>query len=273
MIKLDGIEIKPGRFPDGTSYIKCIKEHDIFCDIEWYYEDEKELITLYYLVSHLRNITSDMIINLYMPYIPNARMDRVKSEEEIFTLKYFSNVINSMKFDSVLVLDPHSYVSMALLNGIEALMPDEEIKKAIKRSRVDCIFFPDEGAMKRYSDFCKIPYTFGVKNRDWATGKINSLSIYSPEVVKGKKVLIVDDICSKGGTFYYSALELLKAGATEIYLYVTHCEHSIFKGQFGDNKVPLLDTGLIKKVYTTNSIFTEEHDKIEVFNVRRHEGD
>ena len=272
MLILNGKIIKANKFPDGTSFFKNIqiKRYNY---IEWYYEKDEEMIDLLYITSHIRNSCKNEYLELYMPYIPNARMDRIKDETEIFTLKYFANVLNLMNFGNVVVLDPHSYVSESLINKIRIITAEDKIKATIEQTKADYVFFPDEGAMKRYSDFCKIPYTFGIKNRDWSTGKINSLSIYSPEVVKEKKVLIVDDICSKGGTFYYSALELLKAGATEIYLYVTHCEHSIFKGQFGVNKVPLLDTGLIKKVYTTNSIFTEEHDKIEVFNVRRHEGD
>ena len=80
------------------------------------------------------------------------------------------------------------------------------------------------------------------------------------EVVNGKDVLIIDDICSRGGTFYHSAKALKEAGAKNIYLYVTHCENTILEGE-------LLTSGLIEKVYTTNSIFTKEHEMIEVFEL------
>ena len=80
------------------------------------------------------------------------------------------------------------------------------------------------------------------------------------EVVNGKDVLIIDDICSRGGTFFYAAKALKEAGAKNIYLYVTHCENTILEGE-------LLTCGLIEKVYTTNSIFTKEHEKIEVFEL------
>ena len=53
---------------------------------------------------------------------------------------------------------------------------------------------------------------------------------------------------------------LKELGAKEIYLYVTHCENTILEGE-------LLTSGLIEKVYTTNSIFTKEHEKIEVFKI------
>ena len=79
------------------------------------------------------------------------------------------------------------------------------------------------------------------------------------ECIPGSIVLIVDDICSKGGTFYYSAKELKELGAKEVYLYISHCENSIFEGE-------LLTGDWVDKVFTTDSIFAGEHEKVEVFN-------
>ena len=73
-----------------------------------------------------------------------------------------------------------------------------------------------------------------------------------------QKILIVDDISSRGGTFYHSAKKLKELGAKEIYLYVSHCENTILEGE-------VLSSGLIDRVFTTNSIFTKEHEKVEVF--------
>jgi ribose-phosphate pyrophosphokinase len=114
--------------------------------------------------------------------------------------------------------------------------------------------------MKRGTDYLTGAYAFGIKKRDWNTGKILGLELMNKEVVNGKDVLIIDDICSRGGTFYHSAKALKEAGAKNIYLYVTHCENTILDGD-------LLTSGLIEKVYTTNSIFTKEHEKIEVFEL------
>jgi ribose-phosphate pyrophosphokinase len=61
-------------------------------------------------------------------------------------------------------------------------------------------------------------------------------------------VLIVDDICSRGGTFVHTAKALKDAGAANVYLYITHCERTIFNGE-------IFSSGLIEKVFTTNSIF------------------
>ena len=85
------------------------------------------------------------------------------------------------------------------------------------------------------------------------------MDVISQEDIKGKNILIVDDICSRGGTFYHSAKKLKELGANKIYLYISHCENTILEGD-------LLTSGLIEKVFTTNSIFTKKHEKIEVLN-------
>jgi ribose-phosphate pyrophosphokinase len=113
------------------------------------------------------------------------------------------------------------------------------------------MFYPDEGAMKRYSAMTKAPYSFGIKDRDWETGVIKGLNIMNPDAVKGKDVLIVDDICSRGGTFYHSAKALKEAGANKIYLYVTHLETTVFDGD-------LINSDLVEQIYTTDSIFPED---------------
>jgi ribose-phosphate pyrophosphokinase len=75
--------------------------------------------------------------------------------------------------------------------------------------------------------------------------------------IAGKDVIIIDDICSRGGTFYHSAKALKEAGAANIYLYVTHCENTIHEGE-------LLNSDLIKHIYTTDSILTKKHEKITI---------
>ena len=260
MIKVNGVVVTPTNFPDGTKLIKYADDIAYTTDITWYYESDEELFTLYALTKHLQNFDANCF--LYMPYVPNARMDRTKSIEEVFTLKYFADFINSLNYKQVTILDPHSTVSEALFDRCFIKKPYYAIVEAVQKSNPDVIFFPDEGAMKRY-DWVAVnkPRVFGIKNRNWETGEIKGLSIHGDvDALDRAKVLIIDDICSKGGTFYHSAKALKEAGAATIDLYVTHCEHTIFEGE-------LLKSDLINRIYTTNSIFRKEHEKIEVFEV------
>ena len=267
--------IKRESFPDGTPLIKLdpinvengLSYNDHMVVINWFYESMDELFTVYCLVGHLRNAGFETI-SLYMPYLPNARQDRVKNEEDVFTLKYFCQIINSLNFKWVHVVDAHSSVGPALIDRVINEVPRSVLlnvfTKLDRNEKVDMdnliIFYPDEGAMKRYSQLVEHPYAFGIKRRNWEDGKIMGLDVISSESLEGKDILIIDDICSRGGTFFHSAKKLKELGVNKIYLYVTHCEDTIHKGE-------LLESGLIEKVYTTNSILNEYHEKIEVIEL------
>lgn len=267
MIAFNGKKVEMGKFPDGTILMKESVAKDFHSNREakltWLYENNEELIGLIYLTRHLQShgITD---IHLHMPYIPNARQDRVKNDEDVFTLKYFAEIINSLNFKSVRVLDPHSSVSEALIDRIVIDTPKANIEKVIEKIEQNnqqlIMFYPDEGAMKRYAGMIDRPYTFGMKKRNWENGEIQGLDVLGrSELIKGSDVLIVDDISSRGGTFYFSAKALQEMGAENIYLYVSHCENTILEGN-------VLTSGLVKKVFTTNSIFTAQHDLIEVID-------
>lgn len=266
MLKINGNEFKLGSFPDGTIAIKLpVNGSDSTVKIEWFYESEREFVGLIYIVKHLHshNISN---IELYMPYIPNARMDRVKDNEDVFTLKYFAWLLNSLNFTKVTVLDPHSNVSQALIEHLAVLSPKSFIEKALEHIKgiegeLPAVFYPDEGAGKRYSGMIPLPYSFGIKKRDWKSGNILGLDVSgSVADIKDRNILIVDDICSKGGTFFHSAKKLKELGAKNVYLYISHCEKTVLEGE-------LLTSGLIKKIFTTNSICNFENAMIEKFEL------
>lgn len=252
MIKVNGLEIQQNHFPAGELLIKANFNEAEVIIIEWYYENDAELFTLICLKRCIDEKYPKCFCELKMPYVCHARMDRVKSNEDVFTLKYFCEVINSLNFKVVHVRDAHSNVSLALLNNVREMPITNYVVNAISSSQADVLFFPDEGAMKRYSGEFDIPYAFGMKKRDWPTGKIQGLDIINAEVVAGKNVLIVDDICSKGGTFFYSAKALKAAGAKSVSLYVTHLEKTVILGEMASTD------GLVDHIYTTKSIFPEE---------------
>lgn len=259
MIKVDSVVVDVEYFPDGTPRLNLnIPLGHV--NIEWLYEPNEEMI-LYYIVKHIKNGVRPPLIDLYLPYIPNARMDRVKNQDlEIFTLKYFCDFINSLGFENVIVRDAHSNVSLGLLDRVISEYYFDDINNLINElinPEGDILFYPDEGAYKRYSEEIKFPYAFGIKNRNWEDGKIISLDVHGKIPSEPFNVLIIDDICSYGGTFLHSARKLKELGANKIFLYISHCENSILKGE-------LINSNLIEKIYTTRSIFTETHPLIKI---------
>ena len=262
MIKLNDYIIEQGRFPDGTlslniDYNMMNREYNM---ITWLYDNDSEIFTIMSLVDIIKRNRPSNKYFLNIPYLPNARMDRIKDKNENFTLKVFANWINNLGFTNVFVENVHSNVSNALIDNIVDTLPEKDIEVITNKYTFDIIFFPDEGACKRYKDMniikeLGLPIAFGIKNRDWKTGEILGLDVIGADV-KGKRILIVDDICSKGTTFYYAGQKLKELGASDIRLYITHCEDNIQNGE-------LLKTDVISKIYTTDSICHIEDEKIE----------
>jgi ribose-phosphate pyrophosphokinase len=259
--------VNPILFPDGTKLLKFDARYGGDFTINWLYDRDEELFQLIALTKHIKNQGGKVWLN--MPYVPNARMDRVKTPDEVFTLKAFADTINWLGFEEVRISNPHSTVSEALFDRVyvDFNCVYEDVKKIVETSlsKIDVLYFPDEGACKRYSDLLAplgLPVAFGIKKRDWKTGEIKGIEIAGYDELKGKNILMVDDICAYGGTFYYSALRLKELGANDISCYVTHLEDSVMdvqKGKLINAKWYAHDgkssTDLIKTIYATNSIF------------------
>lgn len=190
-------------------------------------------------------------VSLFMPYIPYARQDRVCVAGEALSIKVFAGIINSAYFDKVIVTDPHSPTSVALLNNCIAY-DQFDVFSQIKQDWMNwTIVAPDMGAAKKCEDFAKRVGAEGVvyfnKVRDLHTGKILRIELVG-EKPEGKNLLVLDDICDGGRTFV-GMLPSLQGNKT-IELAVTH---GIFSAG-----VDVL-TSVFDKVYTTNSWSTQLH--------------
>ena len=143
MILVNDKQVEFTKFPDGTTSFRFSPhlptrmfaqpmEPPIF-SITWKYDNDEECILLWYLTNHIRENNQRPIIRLSLPYIPNARMDRVKNADEVFTLKWFAEFINALGFDRVLVSDPHSNVSTALFDRVCVIDAQSNIRRVLDK--------------------------------------------------------------------------------------------------------------------------------------------
>lgn len=267
MIRVNGKEVKITKFPNGEVLINSedIKNSDFLINVvELKFESNEDLINLMFVKRHLDEKREESKLKiLYMPY---SRMDRTEGMT-VFTLKYVSEFINSLGFKSVTVCEPHSDVTPALIKNVRVQYTTKALAEETMKilnfddEKNDYLFYPDAGAEKRYSkqiDYSKV--LSATKERDFKTGFIKKLTITGEVPTEPFRVIIVDDLCSRGGTFMLSAKQLIEAGATEVYLVVAHCEDTIHLGE-------ILETDLIEKVITTESMLTKRHEKIITFEV------
>ena len=204
--------------------------------------------------------------HLYMPYLRYARQDRLNKPGEAFTLKIFCNYINSLNFNTVFILDCHSYVGEALLNNCVNINNHKFVKDCVNLEHDKVMLVcPDDGARKKVDLLAKeLKYTGeiiqGEKKRNAQTGKIEGMEIKPIRTdISDKVLVIVDDICSYGGTFIRLATALREQYTfKDLILVVTHYEGvaneedlgKLFKYIFTTDSIgsPISNTNLIKRL-------------------------
>jgi ribose-phosphate pyrophosphokinase len=116
---------------------------------------------------------------------------------------------------------------------------------------------PDAGSNKKTSEVAgwlgHKGFVRADKLRDLTSGAIKEIAVYSDDL-NGHNVVILDDICERGGTFIGLAKELKKKNCGKVILYITH---GVFAGKDKDSVIESLYQGGIDEIYTTNSYRTD----------------
>jgi ribose-phosphate pyrophosphokinase len=189
-----------------------------------------DLIALMLTVDAIRRVRPTYPINLAIPYFPYARQDRVCNEGEALSVAVIAKMINALDVGAVIIFDPHSPVTPALIDRVKVITPKEIIERAIglgfiAHQKELTYMAPDQGAYKRVLDIASDydiggDFLWAVKERDPKTMEIKEVKINGD--VKDRHILIVDDICDGGRTFLEIGKQLRALGAASIQLYITH---------------------------------------------------
>ncbi|MEQ4450204.1 ribose-phosphate diphosphokinase [Kosakonia sp. YIM B13605] len=251
------VVLSHGVFPDGAVWLKVTGKLPPFGQQMRVrvaaMRDMNDFMLLAQLVDAVRHATDIAVSHLELAWLPWARQDRHMVPGDSFALKVFANLLNTLNFNKVFVLDPHSDAAAAAINNCVAisqescLMQSETLRRAIGNREL-MLVAPDAGALKKIHNVAKASgaqeYAILTKERDVATGNLTGFALVAGDVA-GKDLLIVDDLCDAGGTFIGSAQVLRDAGARSVSLYVTH-------GVFSKGVENLLNNG-IDVIYTTTS--------------------
>lgn len=235
-------ELDMRKFKD-TLNNSCVKEGKKV-KISWYYRNDDELTTLRFIKKYLDTLKCK--VNITIKYLPYSRMD--KEEESPFILKYICEYINELKFNKVIVVEPHSNVPMGLLDNAESYLVNETLiedvmKKVNFNINDDYLMFPNIDAQKRYNDF---KYNNILGNNVKTSDEVELIG----NMVYGCKVIIVDDLVSYGNDIVKYAKLLKESGASEVYFLVAHSDNDVYNGD-------LLKIRELDKVFTTNTILTK----------------
>ena len=227
-ITVNNTPIKAFNFKAGECHVSIanIEIGKVTSVIAYLYSSDN-IMQLMMIIDAIRRQSANTKIDLTVPYFPYARQDRVCNDGEAFSVFVMANMINSLECNSVTVYDPHSTITTDLINNVRVVSQSDILTNSVVINDIKekglVLASPDNGAAKKTQDFAEgnnIDVIYCTKSRDVRTGKITATNI--PDGVEDKSFIIIDDICDGGRTFIELAKALKKAGANDLYLYVTH---------------------------------------------------
>ena len=206
-------------------------------------------------------------ISVIMPMLYEGRQHKRSARESLDCALALQELVN-MGVANIITFDAHDpRVQNAIpLRGFDNVHPTYQMLKALVRDYPDIslshdqitIISPDEGAMSRcmyYSSVMGVDIGMFYKRRNYAViinGK-NPIEAheYLGRSIKGKDVIVVDDMISSGESILDVSMQLKEKGARRIFLFITFglfCNGlEIFDDAF--------EKGIIDKVFTTNLVY------------------
>lgn len=222
------VELKIWKFPAGEIGVRVIDPSLLrsgIHDITMNFESNDDLFVVAQLVNILKPWRKSSELTLSCGYMPYARQDRRMTYGEANAMKVVAQFINTLGFDHVDILDPHSDVVEATIDNLFIMEQHEallEFAEYIPNNTI--LVSPDAGALKKIYKAAKaleMDVVCATKVRDVSTGQITSTKVEC-EHIGNKDFLIVDDICDGGRTFIELAKVLKPLTDGKIYLYITH---------------------------------------------------
>jgi ribose-phosphate pyrophosphokinase len=240
------------RFPDGECYVKINEEFEHAIIVQNTYPDEN-IIELFLIQDAVSKFAKR--IDVVIPYYGYGRQDKIFERGEAVSAEKIAELIE-MGADRVILINPHKeHIKNFFDIEVNICDATPSLTKYFK-AKIDVIISPDEGAVemaKKSAEILNCNYNYFKKKRISENEVFMELKDMD---VKNKRILIMDDIISTGGTMK-KAVEILKnQKAREIY---TACIHGLFISG-ADKKI--LNAGC-KEIVSTDT-FESEYSKVSV---------
>ena len=203
-------------------------------------------------------------INVIMPFLYESRQHK-RTKRESLDCALALEELMEMGVSDIITFDAHDLrVQNAIpLQGFDNFNPPYQFMKALLRAEPDLsvdkdhlmVVSPDEGAMHRavyFSNVLGVNMGMFYKRRDYSTVVGGKNPIVAHEFlgddIKGKNVIIVDDMISSGESMLDVAKQLKERGAGRVFVCTTF---GLFTEGF-DKFDDYYENGYIDRVITTN---------------------
>jgi len=249
------VDARVERFNDGEIFVEVyenVRGEDMFIIQPTSNPANDNLMELLIIADAMKR-SSARRATAVIPYFGYARQDRRTKARTPISAKLVSNLISQSGIERVLTMDLHA----AQIQGFFDIPVDNlyaspifalDIMHHFAGNMADVmVVSPDVGGVARARELAtriKAPLSIVDKRRE-KPGEIAEMTVIGD--VRGKKCIIVDDICDTAGTLCKAAEVLIEAGATEVHSYITH-------GVLSGPAVERITNSVMKSLVITDSI-------------------
>jgi len=250
------------QFPDTEKIVKLeddVRGRDCFVVQSSCRPVDENLMELLIYLDCLRRASAARITAV-IPYFGYARQDRKEQGRVPITAKLVANLITTAGADRVLTIDLHAQQVQGFFDiPVDHLLAEPVLSRYLRGKRIQNIVVvsPDVGNTKtaaRYAGSLGGELAIIYKRR------ISESEVEAEEIigdVKGKNVVMCDDIIATAGTVCSAARLVKERGAKRVYVGATH-------GVFGGQAIERLAAAPIDEVIITDTVpLTEEAQKLE----------
>jgi ribose-phosphate pyrophosphokinase len=189
-------------------------------------------------------------ITAVIPYFGYARQDRKDKPRVPISAKLLANLLQAAGANRIMTMDLHADQLQGFFDiPVDHLKSEAIFIPAIEKLELDEMVFasPDVGGVKRariYAQYFAREMVICDKYRKRAN-EVASMTVIGD--VKGKNVILVDDICDTAGTLCKAADMLLENGATSVRAFITH---PVLSGKAYEN----IESSKLTEIYVSDTI-------------------
>ncbi len=249
-------------FPDGETFVKIeenVRGEDVFVVQPTSPPSNHHLMELFIMIDALRRSSANRITAV-IPFYGYARQDRKDQPRVPITAKLIANLVVAAGANRVLTMDLHAQQIQGFFDiPVDHLYAAPVMYQYIKSKNIPnlVVVSPDVGGLKMayaYSQFLEASIAIVAKRRKSPT-EIESMALIGE--VRGKNVLMVDDLTETCGTLTAAADLLKKKGAKKIIACVSHA----ILGELG---IQRLKKSCIDELITTDTVQRPAIDGVKI---------
>ncbi len=261
--ELGNVEVQ--RFSDGeftTVFNETVRGCDVFL-IQSTIPPTDNMFELLLMIDAAKRASARKIIAV-IPYYGWARQDRKDQPRVAIGAKLVTNLLEAAGVDRVMTMDLHADQIQGFFEvPVDHLFASSLFAPYLKSLNNDNIIIaaPDAGGSKRASAYAKYLHTdlaLCYKQRKKAN-EISSMTIIGD--VKGKDVVIIDDMVDTAGTLTKSAQLFIEHGAKSVRAI---CTHAVLSGPAYER----IENSVLEELIVTDTIPQKRAcEKIKVLSV------